>query len=139
MTRRRAVAALFLVVGGIVGLSLSTISAGTTNAPALYTQVSAGNRTLDIWRAGGTGDLTFHWDDANASVAVRFVPKRLIVAELNGGRALSVTPYRSSAAAWTRIRGLFGVTQQQVRSDLLAGSPSDAAPTAGVRLPRTTR
>lgn len=117
-------------------MSLSTISAGTQTAPALYAQVSVGTRTLDIWRDTATRDLTFHWDDNNESVATRYIPRRLTVAELSGGRAISVTRYRSSAAVWSEIHTLYRVTQQRVRAALRGGTPAPTAPTAKVTVPK---
>jgi hypothetical protein len=134
VTRRRAVLILVVVIGGLIAMSLSTIVAGTETAPALYTQVSVGTRTLDIWRDTATRDLTFHWDDNNASVASRYIPTRLTIAELSGGKAIDVTRYPSSAAAWRQIHALYRVSRRLVRSALIAGSPAPAAPTAGVKV-----
>jgi hypothetical protein len=115
-----------------VALSLSTIVAGTETAPALYVGVPIGSRTLDIWRDTATRDLTLHWDDADPSVALRYIPKRLTVAELSGGRAISARRYGSRSAAWSTIHALYGVTWGDVHAALVVGSPSPAAPTAGV-------
>jgi hypothetical protein len=115
-----------------VTLSLSTIVAGTETAPAVYVGVPLGSRTLDIWRATTTGDLTLRWDDADPSVALRYIPKQLTVAELSGGRAISVKRYKSRDAAWSAIHALYDVSRRDVHAALLVASPSTAAPTAGV-------
>jgi len=132
VTRRRAIAILVVVVGGLIAMSLSTIVAGTETAPAVYVQVSVGTRTLDIWRDTETHDLTFHWDDSNPSVASRYIPRRFVLAELSGGKAIEVTHYPSDAAAWREIHKLYGVRWRLVRAAIVAGSPAAASPTAGV-------
>lgn len=135
MTRRRAIVILVLVIGALVGMSLSTIVAGEAEAPALYAQMALGNRTLDVWRDTKTHDLTFHWDDANVTVATRLILRRHIVAELSGGTAIDVTYFPTTAAAWGKIDQLYGVTWPRVRKALVGGSPGPAAPTAGVTVP----
>lgn len=115
-------------------MSLSTIVAGTETAPAVYAQVSVKSRTLDIWRDTETHDLTFHWDDANSSVALRYSPKWHTLAELSGDRAIATSRYSSNDAVWRKIHALYGVTQRYVRAALAAGTPAPAAPTAGVKV-----
>lgn len=134
MNRGRALAVLVLVVGGLVVLSLSTVVAGTEKAPARYAQLDSRGHVLDVWRDTSTGQLTFHWDADNASEATRYVPKSSTLAELSGGRVLNVSRYPSSAAAWSRIHLIFGVSRRQVAAALLSGSPSGAPPTAGVKV-----
>jgi hypothetical protein len=139
VTRRRAVAILVLVVGGIIAMSLSTILAGTEKAPALYAQVAVGNKTLDVWRDTTTHDLTLHWDDANPTVAARYIPGKFVLAELSGGKAIDVTRYPSDAAAWDEIHKLFGVRWRRVRAALTTvGAPAAAAPTADVKVDAPT-
>lgn len=133
MRRRRAVAVLVLVIGGLVVLSLSTIVAGTEKAPARYAQIPLGNHGLDVWRDSSTGQLTFHATMAPTSTATRFTPATRTVEELGNGRVLGTTRFRSAAAAWQKIHALYGVTRQQVNAALVAGSPSPAPPTANVR------
>lgn len=132
MRRRRAVAVLLLVIGALVALSLSTIVAGTEKAPARYAQISLGSHGLDVWRDSGTGELTFHVTTEKTSVATRYMPATFTLAELGDGKVLSTTRYPSGSAAWAKIHELYGVTQRQVRSALVAGSPSPAPPTANV-------
>lgn len=129
-------AVLALIVGGLLVLSLSTIVAGTEKAPARYAQIPLGSHGLDVWRDSSTGDLTFHWTDDNASEASRYSPKRSTLAEMSDGQILSVQHYRSSAAAWTTIRALYGLSQRQVHAALVAGAPSPLPPTAGDRIPK---
>jgi len=125
---------LAVVIGGLIAMSMSTLLAGTETAPALYAQMTVGNKTLDIWRDTKTHDLTFHWDDANATVATRLIRRRHIVAELSGGMAIDVTWFPTAAAAWRKIDLLYGVTWPRVRKALSGGSLSPAAPTAGVKV-----
>ncbi len=129
MTRRRAVAILVLVVGGLIAASLSTIVAGTTDEPARFAQVYVGTQKLDVWREVKTHDITFHWDEQIAGKDWVFVPERSELETLSAGQIVSTKRFASNKAAWSAIKGRFGVTWPQVRAALLQGSPSPLPPT----------